>query len=135
MPVWEIVGPEFTKSDKHTANGISIRFPRMVGIRDDKTWESATTLNELMVTLYFVCVENYLSIWAVRREENCNKQSWFIHRQLLTIYLTKKSTQSTRLCARGFKDTNNCSVNGMYFPTPKLLTIWENNWPLDHVDK
>jgi len=28
MPVWEITGAEFTKSEAHTASGISIRFPR-----------------------------------------------------------------------------------------------------------
>ncbi|CAB4060448.1 LIG3 [Lepeophtheirus salmonis] len=29
MPVWEITGAEFSKSDIHTANGISIRFPAL----------------------------------------------------------------------------------------------------------
>ncbi|KHJ81446.1 ATP dependent DNA ligase region [Oesophagostomum dentatum] len=46
-PVWEITGAEFSKSDKHTAGGISIRFPRVTRIRDDKNWESATSLEEL----------------------------------------------------------------------------------------
>jgi DNA ligase-3 len=32
-PVWEIVGSEFSKADRHTADGISIRFPRVVRIR------------------------------------------------------------------------------------------------------
>ncbi|XP_050438393.1 DNA ligase 3 isoform X3 [Adelges cooleyi] len=47
MPVWEISGAEFTQADVHTANGISIRFPRVTKIRDDKHWESATSLAEL----------------------------------------------------------------------------------------
>jgi O-acetyl-ADP-ribose deacetylase (regulator of RNase III) len=46
-PVWEITGAEFTKSDIHTAGGISIRFPRITKRRDDKTWETATSLVEL----------------------------------------------------------------------------------------
>ncbi|XP_013776883.1 DNA ligase 3-like [Limulus polyphemus] len=46
-PVWEIVGAEFTKAEIHTANGISIRFPRVAKIRDDKTWKEATNLQEL----------------------------------------------------------------------------------------
>lgn len=47
QPVWEITGAEFTKHDVHTAAGISVRFPRVTRIRDDKTWETATTLPEL----------------------------------------------------------------------------------------
>ncbi|XP_066998316.2 DNA ligase 3 isoform X2 [Anabrus simplex] len=47
MPVWEITGAEFTQHEVHTADGISIRFPRVTRIRDDKTWETATSLPEL----------------------------------------------------------------------------------------
>ena len=46
-PVWEITGAEFSKAEIHTADGISIRFPRVTKIRDDKTWETATSLEEL----------------------------------------------------------------------------------------
>lgn len=49
MPVWEITGAEFTQHEVHTASGISIRFPRVTRIRDDKTWETATSLPELKV--------------------------------------------------------------------------------------
>lgn len=48
-PVWEITGAEFSKSEMHTADGISIRFPRMTRIRDDKDWKSATNLHQLRV--------------------------------------------------------------------------------------
>ncbi|CAG2221092.1 LIG3 [Mytilus edulis] len=41
-PIWEIIGAEFSKSPAHTADGISIRFPRIAEVRDDKTWEYAT---------------------------------------------------------------------------------------------
>lgn len=51
-PVWEITGAEFSKSEMHTADGISIRFPRMTRIRDDKDWKSATNLHQLKVTLH-----------------------------------------------------------------------------------
>lgn len=47
QPVWEITGAEFTRHDVHTADGISIRFPRVTRIRDDKSWETATNLQEL----------------------------------------------------------------------------------------
>ncbi|XP_035289703.1 DNA ligase 3 [Anguilla anguilla] len=46
-PVWEITGAEFSKSEMHTADGISIRFPRCTRIRDDKDWKSATNLPQL----------------------------------------------------------------------------------------
>lgn len=49
--MWEITGAEFTKSDSHTADGLSIRFPRMTKIRKDKSWKEATDLDRLKVTL------------------------------------------------------------------------------------
>ncbi|XP_046390611.1 DNA ligase 3 [Ischnura elegans] len=48
-PVWEIVGAEFTRHEVHTADGISVRFPRVTAIRTDKTWKEATSLPELQV--------------------------------------------------------------------------------------
>lgn len=48
MPVLEVEGAEFTKSDVHTACSISIRFPRIVKIRDDKSPKEATNLEELL---------------------------------------------------------------------------------------
>ncbi|XP_064610448.1 DNA ligase 3-like [Liolophura sinensis] len=46
-PVWEITGAEFSKSESHTAGGISIRFPRLTKFRDDKDWKEATNLPRL----------------------------------------------------------------------------------------
>ncbi|NWY18869.1 DNLI3 ligase, partial [Aphelocoma coerulescens] len=46
-PVWEITGAEFSKAEAHTADGISIRFPRCTRIRDDKDWQTATNLQQL----------------------------------------------------------------------------------------
>jgi len=46
-PVWEITGAEFSKAELHTANGISIRFPRVTKIRNDKSAQDATNLQEL----------------------------------------------------------------------------------------
>ncbi|XP_028393630.1 DNA ligase 3-like [Dendronephthya gigantea] len=46
-PVWEITGAEFSKSTTHTADGISIRFPRVTKVREDKDWATATNLQEL----------------------------------------------------------------------------------------
>ncbi|XP_033245848.1 DNA ligase 3 [Drosophila miranda] len=47
MPVWEITGAEFTKSEAHTAAGISIRFPRITRLRSDKTAKEANDLAHL----------------------------------------------------------------------------------------
>ncbi|CAD6208389.1 GSCOCG00003393001-RA-CDS [Cotesia congregata] len=47
QPVWEITGAEFTNQGVHTADGISIRFPRVTRIRDDKDWKTATSMKEL----------------------------------------------------------------------------------------
>lgn len=48
MPVFEIVGAEFSKGGAtHTADGISIRFPRVTKVREDKEPKDATTLEEL----------------------------------------------------------------------------------------
>lgn len=44
-------GTELTKANIHTADGISVRFPRVTRIRDDKDWQTATNLQEL-VNLY-----------------------------------------------------------------------------------
>ena len=46
--VWEITGSEFSESSVHTAGGISIRFPRVTRIRDDKDWQTATDLPRLI---------------------------------------------------------------------------------------
>lgn len=40
-------GTELTKANLHTADGISVRFPRVTRIRTDKDWETATNLEEL----------------------------------------------------------------------------------------
>ncbi|XP_043951575.1 DNA ligase 3 [Drosophila biarmipes] len=47
MPVWEITGAEFTKSEAHTASGISIRFPRITRLRSDKSAKEANDLAHL----------------------------------------------------------------------------------------
>jgi len=59
--VWEITGAEFTKSDIHTADGISIRFPRVTKIRDDKDWKTATDLPRLKVSRRFISLPTLVS--------------------------------------------------------------------------
>jgi DNA ligase-1 len=45
--VIEIAADEITKSPTHSA-GVALRFPRMIRFRDDKNWEQATTLSEVV---------------------------------------------------------------------------------------
>ena len=54
--MWEITGAEFSQSDAHTADGISIRFPRVTRVRDDKSWKEATNLTRLKVSLLATAV-------------------------------------------------------------------------------
>lgn len=59
-PVWEITGAEFSKSTTHTAAGISIRFPRVTRIRDDKDWKTANDLPHLRVQyMYFTSIYSF----------------------------------------------------------------------------
>jgi len=46
-PVWEISGGEYLVTEHYSSN-ISIRFPRVTKIRDDKDADQATTLRELV---------------------------------------------------------------------------------------
>jgi len=53
-PIFEITGFEYSESSSHTATddkgkGLSIRFPRVTRIRDDKKYKDATSLQELRV--------------------------------------------------------------------------------------
>lgn len=61
-PVWEITGAEFSKSEMHTADGISIRFPRMTRIRDDKDWKTATNLHQLKVRYHHFDFEVHMPV-------------------------------------------------------------------------
>ncbi|NWT24254.1 DNLI3 ligase, partial [Cardinalis cardinalis] len=69
-PVWEITGAEFSKAEAHTADGISIRFPRCTRIRDDKDWQTATNLQQLK-ELYQLSKEKAdFSVTAGEEEES-----------------------------------------------------------------
>ncbi|EDQ89519.1 uncharacterized protein MONBRDRAFT_25238 [Monosiga brevicollis MX1] len=48
-PILEIAGAEFSESRAHSADGISIRFPRIARVRSDKNADTATSLSELKV--------------------------------------------------------------------------------------
>ncbi len=44
--VIEVAADEITKSPSHSA-GVALRFPRLIGFRDDKGWQAATSLAEV----------------------------------------------------------------------------------------
>lgn len=51
--VIEVAADEITDSPMHTA-GVALRFPRLVSFRDDKDWEAATTVAEVIQIQSFV---------------------------------------------------------------------------------
>jgi len=65
MPIWEISGAEFSRAEIHTANGISIRFPRVTKIRSDKDWKNATSLTELQVHFNNIKYTNYIKYFII----------------------------------------------------------------------
>ncbi|XP_048822618.1 DNA ligase 3 [Lagopus muta] len=69
-PVWEITGAEFSKAEAHTADGISIRFPRCTRIRDDKDWKSATNLPQLKELYQLSKEKAEFSVVAGEEEES-----------------------------------------------------------------
>jgi DNA ligase 1 len=44
--VIEVAADEITQSPSHSA-GVALRFPRLIGFRDDKSWQAATNLEEV----------------------------------------------------------------------------------------
>ncbi|VVC27205.1 Nucleic acid-binding, OB-fold,BRCT domain,DNA ligase 3, BRCT domain,DNA ligase, ATP-dependent,DNA [Cinara cedri] len=76
MPVWEITGAEYSQAEIHTANGISIRFPRVTKIRNDKTWETATTLTELQNLFELSKETSNLNIFSnLRTDKNTSSEN------------------------------------------------------------
>jgi len=73
-PVWELTGAEFSQSDVHTADGISIRFPRVTKFRDDKSWKEATNLDRLK-TLYKLSKEKSNILEEEQKEDQDKKSS------------------------------------------------------------
>ena len=69
-PVWEITGAEFSKAEAHTADGISIRFPRCTRIRDDKDWKTATNLPQLKELYQLSKEKAEFSVVAGEEEES-----------------------------------------------------------------
>jgi len=45
--ILEVKCSELIKTDKYTS-GFTLRFPRIIGIRDDKLWHHCNTLKDLM---------------------------------------------------------------------------------------
>jgi hypothetical protein len=93
-------GAEFSKAEIHTANGISIRFPRITKKRADKSPDTATTLDELQL-LFKNSKDNIdLKLLSADCDNNDNEQEDAVKNNLVDIdrknyYLAKaKSIQS-----------------------------------------
>uniref|UniRef100_A0A4W4EBE0 DNA ligase n=1 Tax=Electrophorus electricus TaxID=8005 RepID=A0A4W4EBE0_ELEEL len=95
-PVWEITGAEFSKSEMHTADGISIRFPRCTRMRDDKDWKTATNLPQLKcvdhLPFLFACCEDDVATQVMPR----NQPVHFPFTQLSTCAMANMLTCSCK---------------------------------------
>ena len=98
--MWEITGAEFSKSTSHTAAGISIRFPRVTKIRDDKDWKTATSLSELQ-TLFKKSKEvadgdeGKSSYYVYRKEDLIELRQDYDGPSLFPKHVTASSTATT----------------------------------------
>uniref|UniRef100_A0A673HCD8 DNA ligase n=1 Tax=Sinocyclocheilus rhinocerous TaxID=307959 RepID=A0A673HCD8_9TELE len=140
-PVWEITGAEFSKSEMHTADGISIRFPRCTRMRDDKDWKTATNLQQLK-ELYRISKENCdfevtagpsktsqndksssggesggSSLSASHGASTANKTSKFVKCDICIIKVPFKKVLT-------FYNCSNCSENGHAPKAKTLLDIF-----------
>ncbi|VDN06163.1 unnamed protein product [Thelazia callipaeda] len=102
-PVWEIIGAEFSRSDTHTASGISIRFPRVTRIRDDKNWETATDLQELKelyekslikTGISVECNDEHLSVKQKLSDQNSAEKASVLSRKRQKVYEGKREEES-----------------------------------------
>lgn len=76
QPVWEVTAAEFTQHEVHTAEGISMRFPKVTRIRDDKSWADATTLNELKVLVAMSSKKSvFQMLQGTESVNDCDKKS------------------------------------------------------------
>ncbi|KAJ8922088.1 hypothetical protein NQ315_008729 [Exocentrus adspersus] len=97
QPVWEITGAEFTQHDVHTADGISIRFPRVTKIREDKDWRTATNLQELQA-LYAKSKEETdvsLLMKGIKTEDEATSSPKKRKKDILS-YMKKEEKQPTK---------------------------------------
>ncbi|ABY65754.1 DNA ligase [Orgyia leucostigma nucleopolyhedrovirus] len=69
MPVWQIIGSQLTKSNSHTPDGVSVRFPRVSSVREDKNWRTASTLQQIRV-LYETSQQQNDFVYNETREHN-----------------------------------------------------------------
>ena len=73
-PVWELSGAELIKDAtgsgrNHTANGISVRFPKFSRERRDKNWEIATSMEELEMLYESSTKSNSLAVTTKSTED------------------------------------------------------------------
>ncbi|KAJ8266360.1 hypothetical protein GJAV_G00129520 [Gymnothorax javanicus] len=122
-PVWEITGAEFSKSEMHTADGISIRFPRCTRIRDDKDWKSATNLPQLR-ELYRVSKESggnspstsLASATPKPGSRSVPKANAVKKETLSPVSTAKRKNPPEEHCAKKVKKTETVHSNGQSKP-------------------
>ncbi|XP_076168075.1 DNA ligase 3 [Ptiloglossa arizonensis] len=124
QPVWEITGAEFTNHGVHTADGISIRFPRVTRIRRDKDWSTATDLNELR-SLFRKSSESIdISLLLpsnskIKEETNAEKPI-----ELETSPSTKRKTDKKRSVKKKTDSPTSTSLSGIVKKESDVDSVW-----------
>jgi hypothetical protein len=82
--VFEVTGAQFSQSKTHSASGISLRFPRITRVRDDKDWSDATTLTHLqtLVRIRGCCFRKTLISRVCNSIAFC---FWCLHRAMMVM--------------------------------------------------
>uniref|UniRef100_A0A6B2KYW2 DNA ligase n=1 Tax=Arcella intermedia TaxID=1963864 RepID=A0A6B2KYW2_9EUKA len=100
-PIWEIKGAEFTISKFHTADSISIRFPRVIKVRDDKDWKTATSLKYLR-SLYEKGGINRKKVDDEEEEENDEFNT--IQPKMNSLKINTQTSQKSNTIAKKSKE-------------------------------
>eukprot|EP01133_Synstelium_polycarpum_P010995 gene10995-12807_t len=103
--VFEIESAELTGT-KHHSSGYSMRFPRIVRIRDDKDWATSTTFAELKHLAKDIKIVTYDSD---DEEKNDKNQTILHHKKQKTSNTTSTTTTTTTASANKSSTTSNAN--------------------------
>jgi DNA ligase-3 len=101
-PVWEIAGSEFTRSPVHTAQGLSLRFPRLLKTRADKDFATHTNLSALV---------------GLAKLSNAKKRSYSTSARPLVSSFTASPLQSSKRAVTAI-----CSPTASVWPAPRRFS-------------
>lgn len=131
-----MTGAEFSQAAIHTADGISIRFPRVAKIREDKDWKTATSFKELKL-LYENSKQNKDYSYLIKSDANapgcskykapdednlfdCSDLEDKIGNSIVQSSLKKMPEEDDEICpAKKLKENNNEALEEIGVHTPE----------------